>query len=320
MRTIRRYMLSISAAAALLAGCDGRQPPIGAPGALPQSRVIAARAEGGGSWMLPAATRANLLYVSAGGYVFILSYPAGKLVGSLAGLNNPGRLCSDSTGNVWVTTGSGSGPGALVEYAHGGTAPIQTLFDPSAPMDCSVDHVTGNLAVANGCFSGSCGSNLAIFRHASGSPAIYPLPAPDGPPYSCTYDAAGNVFIAAYEDVYKTGTLWLPKGGTALSRFLLVPRPYPHAGLQWDGTRLAIEISDTEIYQYKLRPHSGHRRHATFLQDGAGRRFWIQGNILVGGSNGVFLWRYPAGGAPIKTLTLSGSKLVYGVTVSLGKR
>ena len=209
----------------------------------------------------------------------------------------------------FVTTGSGSGPGALVEYAHGGTAPIQTLFDPSAPMDCSVDHVTGNLAVANGCFSGSCGSNLAIFRHASGSPAIYPLPAPDGPPYSCTYDAAGNVFIAAYEDVYKTGTLWLPKGGTALSRFLLVPRPYPHAGLQWDGTRLAIEISDTEIYQYKLRPHSGHRRHATFLQDGAGRRFWIQGNILVGGSNGVFLWRYPAGGGSNQDANALGKQI-----------
>src|SRR5580700_3202678 len=37
---LSRRALSSCATAALLAGCGGSQPPIGAPGALPQSRAI----------------------------------------------------------------------------------------------------------------------------------------------------------------------------------------------------------------------------------------------------------------------------------------
>jgi len=40
-----RYVLSSCVAAALLAGCGGSQPPIGAPGAMPQSAAIAAPAD-----------------------------------------------------------------------------------------------------------------------------------------------------------------------------------------------------------------------------------------------------------------------------------
>ena len=38
-RELSRYALSSCAAAAMLAGCGGSQPPIGAPGAMPQSRA-----------------------------------------------------------------------------------------------------------------------------------------------------------------------------------------------------------------------------------------------------------------------------------------
>jgi hypothetical protein len=38
-----------------LSGCGGSQPPIGAPGAIPQNSSIATHAERGGSWMLPEA-------------------------------------------------------------------------------------------------------------------------------------------------------------------------------------------------------------------------------------------------------------------------
>jgi hypothetical protein len=35
---LTRYALTIGASAALLAGCGGSQPPIGAPGVVPQRR------------------------------------------------------------------------------------------------------------------------------------------------------------------------------------------------------------------------------------------------------------------------------------------
>ncbi|MGB7049503.1 MAG: hypothetical protein WBD57_14355, partial [Candidatus Cybelea sp.] len=38
-RELSRYALSSCAAAAMLAGCGGLQPPLGAPGAMPQSRA-----------------------------------------------------------------------------------------------------------------------------------------------------------------------------------------------------------------------------------------------------------------------------------------
>jgi hypothetical protein len=38
---LRHYVLSISAVAALLAGCGGSQPPIGAPGAMPKEASAA---------------------------------------------------------------------------------------------------------------------------------------------------------------------------------------------------------------------------------------------------------------------------------------
>lgn len=43
------YAFSISVAAALLAGCYGSQPPVGAPGAMPQSHPIATHAKHSGS-------------------------------------------------------------------------------------------------------------------------------------------------------------------------------------------------------------------------------------------------------------------------------
>jgi hypothetical protein len=55
MRTFAhsRFALSVSLAATL-AGCGGSQPPIGVPGAMPQSPAIATHAERGGRQRIPA--------------------------------------------------------------------------------------------------------------------------------------------------------------------------------------------------------------------------------------------------------------------------
>ncbi len=49
---------------ALLAGCGGAQPPIGAPLPMPQSSAIVTHADRSGSWMLPEAKSEDLLYVA----------------------------------------------------------------------------------------------------------------------------------------------------------------------------------------------------------------------------------------------------------------
>jgi hypothetical protein len=55
----RRSALGLSAAA-FLAACGGSQPPIGAPGAMPQTSAIATHAEPGGLRVLPPDERDTL--------------------------------------------------------------------------------------------------------------------------------------------------------------------------------------------------------------------------------------------------------------------
>jgi hypothetical protein len=85
-----RYAFSTSMATALLAGCGGSQPPIGALGAMPQGRAVATHHGRGGSWMLPKARSEDLLYVSDPEKtdVYVYSYRSGQLVGTLTGFSN----------------------------------------------------------------------------------------------------------------------------------------------------------------------------------------------------------------------------------------
>jgi hypothetical protein len=53
VRTVAHSRLGAIIMGALLAGCGGSQPPIGAPGAMPQSPASTAHATHGTSWMLP---------------------------------------------------------------------------------------------------------------------------------------------------------------------------------------------------------------------------------------------------------------------------
>ena len=117
-----RYALSGGDAVALLAGCGGSQPPIGAPVAMPQTSARATRADRGTSWMLPGARSVDLLYVSANinpGQLLVFSYPKGELVGEVAVPSEyPVGLCSGHAGNVFVTT-AGSPQSSIYEYHTG---------------------------------------------------------------------------------------------------------------------------------------------------------------------------------------------------------
>jgi hypothetical protein len=108
-----RCVLGGFAAAAMLAGCGGSQPPVGAPGAIPQTGTAQARAHGA-----PGSSDA-LIYASGGcGGICVLSYPNGNLVASIQVTGGAGAPCSDNAGNVFVPSQS-----QVLEYQHGGTRP-----------------------------------------------------------------------------------------------------------------------------------------------------------------------------------------------------
>jgi len=165
----------------LLAGCGGSQPPIGAPGAMPQSRAIGQHA----------AKRQDLIYVLSPASVFVLSYDNGAILKTFA---NPGAwwgMCSDASGNVFIPIKD-----AVLKYKHGGTKPVATLENPGEySLGCSVDPLTGNLAVTNYSPSGSGPkNNVGIYQGATGSPTLLTDPSLKSY-YSCTYDSSGDLII-----------------------------------------------------------------------------------------------------------------------------
>jgi hypothetical protein len=131
-----------------LAGCGGSQPPIGAPGAMPQTAALqsqSAQPDDLGSWMLPDATSQDLLYVSSHSWVSVYTYPLGHLVGKLGAFDLASGQCVDSSSSVYVTDYA---TGRIYEFPHGGRKRLRTLFMAGA-NSCSIDPTTGNLAVTS---------------------------------------------------------------------------------------------------------------------------------------------------------------------------
>jgi hypothetical protein len=229
------FMLSLGGTLPLLSGCGGSQPPIAAPGAMPQTSAIATHADRGTSWMLSEAKGEDLLYVSneqTG--VSVFSYPNGQKVGSVSGGSLPIGLCSDSEGNVFIVDREGQ----QIEYAHGGTNPITTLEDTgNDPQGCGVDPNSGDLAVAGG--GPQVSANIAIYPTGSGSPKVYDAGA--GVFAWCTYDSSGNIFasVGGSNSNYG-GIVELPKGGSSFMPISIDQRLGAGGAVQWDGNYLYV--------------------------------------------------------------------------------
>ncbi len=306
-------------AVALLAGCGGTQPPLGAPGAMPQGHAIVAHRDRSGSWMLPDAKSENLLYVATGSAVYVLAYPGGKLLGSLnvSGSN----LCSDESGDVFIPTGGYE----ILEYAHGGTRPLQTLDAGDVPLGCAVDPVTGNLAVTQ---EGSGAGEVAIFPNAKPPAAWYRDP--DIDTYGlCGYDDRGDLFVDG--NGTKSYLAQLPKGSSTFLNYSL-PRSFDGFGaIQWDGHHIAFSNpTSKKVYRLEFSRASfkvvGTTSIDGWRNDYSGHwpyvQTWLQGATLIAQASSlakVGLWRYPVGEKAYKVLRPfeRGTANIYGVTVSV---
>ena len=313
--TINRYALIFSMAAATLAGCGG---PIVAPGAMPHTSGIAEHGQRRTSWMLPQAKSGDLLYAAVGNAdeVDVFSFPEGKLIQTLTGLEAPSGLCSDNAGNVWVATLYGNG-GRMIEYAHGGTSPAASLNDPSFyPRGCSVDPTTGNLAVTNKSFDGP--GSLAIYKHAQGKPSLY-YDVPNLYDYDfCGYDNKGNLFVDGPGVLVE-----MPKGRTTFMT-ISVDKGSPGGQVQWDGKHITFATYiASAIYRLKVSGSIGTVVGVTHFRD-VGEKMassWIQGTTTAIPTGKRFekigFWNYPAGGKPFALLRLGNGSHVHAVAVSL---
>jgi hypothetical protein len=271
MKNINRYTLGAIATLAF-AGCGSQVAPTGGA---PQAPTTAAH---GKSWMLPEAKNEDLIYATGGcGGTCILSYPDGKLVGTLD-VGDAG-VCADSAGNVFIANETN-----LFEYAHGGTSPIATLSVSGGVIGgCSVDATTGGIAAT---VEQSNNYNVAVFPNGSGSPATYLIA--DLDVQFCGYDNQDNLFVDGYGK--PTALYELPEGTSTFINISLNPSLTVRPGqVQWDGKYITVEGLGTTTFKGITRDAS---------------QSWIENNriFIPYGSRGsginktkVGVWKYPAG-------------------------
>jgi hypothetical protein len=317
----RQRAITVAGALCLLAGCGATNPRT-APTSL--SNAVAASSD--------------LLYAADDGNidVDVFSFRRGVRLGTLSGFaGSPEAVCSDRAGNVFVTVYA-PGNNQIVEYAHGGTTPVQTLSAPGEPTGCSVDRTTGNLAVAIYSYS-SAPASVAVYKGAQGAPKTYTDP---DIPYmiDCAYDDEGNLFVSGSNARgFALGELSAGSGAlqTITVKVKIDGSFFQHIG--WDGRH--VVISDYGDYSglllYRLRIAGGiagvagkstfSLTRGNFSGDSA---FWIQGSTIViinqnfqrhvKSAAQVSYWKYPTGGTRTMWTRKVGSPYMSGVTVSLG--
>jgi hypothetical protein len=255
----------------------------------------------------------DLLYVSNQNYsgkphIDVFTYPQGKLSQTLTNYGPFAGECVDKDGDVFGTVNY-----EVVEYAHGASSPkaiLQENGNYGTPLGCAINPVNGDLAVANTGDNTSSYAVVAIYKHAKGSPAYYT----DGNLMAfayCAYDNEGNLFLDGTNDYfmgYVSFVAELPKGSTsftnaAVSRWLA---SWDLGGVQWDGQHLAVGDKEKTIYRFSVKDGQATEVGATKLGH-ADRveQFWIDGSDVIGGNTKagtVDVWKYPAGGPPIKTI------------------
>ena len=168
-----------------------------------------------------------------------------------------------------------------------------------------------------------------IYKGAKGSqksyyaaPAIYYMD-------FCAYDGKGNLFVDGYAGGPSYGYAFaeLPRGGASFKNIKL-PEPTNSTvlGVEWDGTHVAVGDWDGGSHADVVGQFAVTKRRAklagstTLTGSEYVRQFWIQGTTLIGpdvDTKQVGIWNYPAGGAPIATIT--GFAAPFGAVVSVGK-
>lgn len=264
------------------------------------------------------ATKGRLLYVADpfAGAVFIYTYPQLSGAGVLSGFGSVDGVCTDRQGYTWVLDTSDV---AAWEFAHGGTEPINYVQpgdssgNPGIGEGCAVDPKSGDLAVAG------AGPGITVFRNGQQTHATY---------WEYTffqfafigYDGAGNIYAdGLLGSSFAFGFAELVKGSAALTDVTLsggsISRP---GGIQWDGKNLDVaDASSGNIFQT-----DGSAILSTIgTSAGCQGQFYILANhkrVIVPDpcNNQTEIYRYPAGGSPIKIVS-GGQSYPINVAISV---
>jgi hypothetical protein len=305
------------AAALTLASCGGGNLA-GTPAA--SSALAATPTEahrGAHSWMNPAGRTQQLLYIADSGSatVKVYTYPGLSYTGELAGFVQPLFDCVDNSGNVWISDYGSSG--ALYEYAHGGTTPINELTGLSYPYACAVNRQNGDLAVAINVETESTNlGEVAVYHNGSGRPSIH-IDHNFTLNSGLAYDNSGNLFVDGFAAGDAFHYAELPTGSSTFTDITLSTTPSSPGAVVWDGQYIDIGDDSNTIYQTQGSTIV-HSISLKLSKDTLRGFFVPSAKKLIAPdayANVVGVFRYPRGGSEKKSIA-SGLNTPWDVVVS----
>ncbi len=251
----------------------------------------------------------DLLYITTlGNVAYVLSYPEGSVLGSIKFKTNLSNLCVDAASNVYFVF-SNQTESTIVEYAHGGSQPIQTFLDSRGSANsCSVDPTSGNLAVTNFDDGKGGSGSVVVYQNVSEQPQVYTnshVPKV----VSGAYDDGGNLLVDG-----NINFAILAKNSSELSDVTFQHLPKDPGTIVWDGSYFAVGN------QFVSKRHWRTTISRLQIQGSIGTvasKVKLLGKKIKFGTvyNGVALaamgtkqkqlgfWNYPAGGNTTKVVT-----------------
>ncbi|MGC2407421.1 MAG: hypothetical protein WA431_13520 [Candidatus Cybelea sp.] len=328
--SLTRYAFGVTAAAAMMAGCSSNGgSSYGAPSGLTPNSFHSPRTVSMNGLLITAAhpnfsvrnpmvpiapekqNKKKALYQYASDYdgsLLEFDYPKSDAqIGEITGVYMPSGECADilygaAKRDFWVTV---SGSYQLAEFALGGKKPIKTLSVGSGgePASCAMDPTTGNLAAT--LFRGG----VVIFQNASGSGTLL---ATNVETYFDGYDNHGNLYVDGFNNDNQTTMAELPKGSSTFKTLTLSNSVGFPGAVQYDGTYITLLDQEAEaIYGYTCKGTICTLKRTVSL---SGASDCVETWIGVGavfcpdaGLNESTVYKYPAGGSSIATLSGSGN-------------
>ena len=282
------------------------------------------------SWMSADAKRVALLYVSDEDTsdVYVYSISTDRLVGVLTGFNGPRGICANKNHDIWITE---SGNSKLLEYAHGGTHPIHVLYDPGQyPVACSVESASGELAATNIISAKDGPGSLSLYANANGLPTLVPA---FSQTYIDGYDPDGNLFVNGWNNVGWSQFGEIVRGQDTVTKLTIAGGAIGNAGgIQYADGSLALGdyqgiSGHAAIYQVTVNGTTATITGTTeLLHSRAVVAFFILGDqvFCLNDDDGpehvekdVTIYKYPAGGEPIKIIHNPAFSIPVGVAVSM---